>query len=96
MGIQRLYCKPGKHAWQRDSQRGKPPQACSTHKELNKRTVVATVVESDSANETEQTEEPTSTVLSGVALTDRLMNDLASRGQLLSQQKTHVYSGPRY
>lgn len=92
MARQTLKCRKGKHVWTRDSQRGKPPQDCPDHKENATRQMKATVL-SISVDNVPETE---STTLEGVALCDRLMANLASRGQLISQQRSHVYAGPRY
>lgn len=90
MATQTLHCKPGNHTWRRESQRGKPPAACPTHAKA-KREVRTVVIQSDSSEP-----ETASAVVDGLAQCDRLMNMLASRGQLLSQQTSRTYSGPRY
>lgn len=94
MATQTLHCKPGNHTWRRESQRGKPPAACPTHAKA-KREVRTVVIQSDSS-EPETVTESASAVVDGIAQCDRLMNMLASRGQLLSQQTGRTYSGPRY
>lgn len=98
MATQTLQCRPGNHVWRRESQRGKPPSACPEHSV--KRASKATVIQAESS-ESEKTAaeiwaEHSGPAINGVALCDRLMNSLASRGQLLSQQKSTTYSGPRW
>lgn len=92
MARQTLKCHSGQHVWTRDSQRGKPPRNCPEHAKNSTRQMKATVISVSTVN----VPEGEGTTLEGVALCDRLMADLASRGQLLSQQRSHIYAGPRY
>lgn len=100
MARQHLTCKAGQHSWSRESQRGKPPQNCPNHNPKASRFAQATVI--SISDETVTSSESAGPSVNGSALADRVMANLASRGQLLSQQKinpstgTMVYAGPRY
>lgn len=100
MKRQHLTCKAGQHGWSRESQRGKPPLNCPSHNPKASRFAQATVI--SISDEIVTTTEDSGPAISGVALADRVMASLASRGQLLSQQTinpktgTMVYAGPRY